>query len=311
MEVSCDVGLKPPADLSTKCPDAKWLNSMILADPNPGKVFVDIGCNKGQDLVGFMEMWDSSEEQFWSTKKWTAQYAETTRGQKLTYVCGAAPPESTTPSKGKQYSHLKNTGVCVEGGIDNVRMLNQTQGALGYGKAEYGQMHVIHAAVSSQAAEGEMVEFEDSHAPGGERGHIKFAVDKTDDKTPTPLMTVDMIVKKLGLEKVDVLTIDTEGHDPAVIEGASKTLESVRYLQFEIHRDLKGKPWSKTKLKDVVAKLDQKGFDCYWAGSNGKLLSMNHCWTDHMDMQKKKAWGNAACVKRDDVWANSLKAFAK
>jgi len=78
-------------------------------------------------------------------------------------------------------------------------------------------------------------------------------------------LTVDNLVKQMNLPRVDILKIDTEGWDPAVLLGAFSTLSSVRYLEFEVHRDLKKTPWHSTKLKLVIDKLhDEKEFECYW-----------------------------------------------
>jgi len=64
---------------------------------------------------------------------------------------------------------------------------------------------------------------------------------------------------------VDILQIDTEGHDPAVLQGAFALIRrrSIRCLVFEYHNlGL----WQTVKLQDVVVSLDLYYFDCYFQG---------------------------------------------
>ncbi|CAL1163784.1 unnamed protein product, partial [Cladocopium goreaui] len=129
---------------------------------------------------------------------------------------------------------------------------------------------------------------------------------------------VDTMMHNLSLPKVDILIVDTEGADPAVLRGAGDALRSVRYLMFETHRenmsvsilgddeDLKGTAWSKETIHSVVSNLNSRGFDCYWAGANGNLASITWCY--HTSFEKVR-WGNIACVKRGDVWWQVMEGF--
>ena len=70
----------------------------------------------------------------------------------------------------------------------------------------------------------------------------------------TPVITVDEFVRKENmLEGLDVVKIDTEGNDAAVLIGASKTLMSLKpfYVQFE-----KSRSWE-------VEDIRFKGFNRY------------------------------------------------
>ncbi|WP_413204712.1 FkbM family methyltransferase [Rhodospirillum sp. A1_3_36] len=52
-----------------------------------------------------------------------------------------------------------------------------------------------------------------------------------------PMSTVDQQVEILGLETIDLLKIDTEGHEMAVLKGAEKTIRAnrVNAIQFEFN----------------------------------------------------------------------------
>ena len=90
---------------------------------------------------------------------------------------------------------------------------------------------------------------------------------------PAPLPSLALLVSPIHtthahictqILEVDVLAIDTEGFDPAVLEGASGLLSrsAVKIVMFEYHAI---GLWPQTQLKDVVEKLDTQGYDvCRW-----------------------------------------------
>merc|ERR1711941_6494 len=74
---------------------------------------------------------------------------------------------------------------------------------------------------------------------------------------------------------IDHLSIDVEGFDALVLEGASQTLPRVRYLEFEYN--WKG-PWLHKSLSALIMYLKQHGFACYWAGTHGHIWRITNCW---------------------------------
>mmetsp|Transcript_5420 Transcript_5420/g.5932 ORF Transcript_5420/g.5932 Transcript_5420/m.5932 type:complete len:361 (-) Transcript_5420:129-1211(-) len=295
----------------TRCPRRTWLDAMVEADPRPGKVFMDIGCNKGDDAIEMMERWDATGH-FWSKQKWMDLYAEVL-GSEPKYACGRPSYNFRRVAPTTDAVH-GSVSVCVEPMEANFRMLRNISSTLAYTPhGRHGPFHTIQAALSDHAVPGETIQFPNGNpgdeawqvphvASGAAASHPRVA------QTPVPLSTVDRVKADLQLAKVDILRIDTEGADPAVLLGARSTLETVRYLEFEVHRDLHNTAWEKTTLKSVVASLFHQGFDCYWAGNNGLLISLNYCWKDRFE---RGAWANAVCVKRNDVWASTLRAFSR
>jgi FkbM family methyltransferase len=114
----------------------------------------------------------------------------------------------------------------------------------------------------------------------------------------TPVITVDEFVRKENmLEGLDVVKIDTEGNDAAVLIGASKTLMSLKpsYVQFENHGVGK---WKTFDLKDSIDMLDAMEYECFWSTNSGKLIQATNCW--HESYSKFKIWSNIACYHRSD-----------
>ena len=67
---------------------------------------------------------------------------------------------------------------------------------------------------------------------------------------------------------VDILLIDTEDHDPAVLQGASELIDcrNIRSLMFEYHGS---NIWMNANLGDIVQELDLHDFDCILKGREG------------------------------------------
>jgi hypothetical protein len=108
-----------------------------------------------------------------------------------------------------------------------------------------------------------------------------------------PMFRLDNYTKTFGLENtiVDVLSIDVEGFDWAVLSGGNETLSHTMYLEFEYN--WMG-PWAKQSFKDSLNSLKEQGFICYWPGRFGHIWRLTDCWQDYYDL---KFWSNVACVK--------------
>jgi FkbM family methyltransferase len=154
-----------------------------------------------------------------------------------------------------------------------------------------GQAMVIHAALSSVPGSAAFLDGEMGREDVGlehiPRGHAI----KTEEVNVT---TLDDLVQAEGFERIDHLTIDTEGNDVRVLLGALRTLASakVRYLEFEYHQV---GHWKISSLEDTIDMLDNLNFDCYWSLNGGGLRRLTGCWHTSYDERK---WSNVACISR-------------
>merc|ERR1719272_685421 len=149
---------------------------MVQADPSPGKVIMDIGCNKGNDAIKWMELWDMSPGHFWSTKKWIDYLQNTLHG--VTYACAATTPRvlasQVQPSSANVTTQVP-TGVCVEPMRSNVDLLRKASATLGYGtKTPFGSFHIVHAVVEDSIGPNKTVDFPDAPA-GSENQHVSLS----------------------------------------------------------------------------------------------------------------------------------------
>ena len=96
--------------------------------------------------------------------------------------------------------------------------------------------------------------------PGTEyRGISKHGVE-------VPMVTVDGLHTMFALPPVvDLLSIDTEGHDAHVLAGAMHGIKEKRYriIEFEYHGV---GAWRHISLNDTVQTMLSNGYECYWQG---------------------------------------------
>jgi len=206
----------------------------------------------------------------------------------------------------------KSRSFCIEAMPANVKLLNKVSAAV---LQDYSitSFTVINAAASNSSGTTSFPNYEE--APGAEdigmnnngTGH------STRKLVDVKMVTVDELMEQHGLTSLDVLTIDTEGADPSVIQGASKVLSGghVRYLVFEVHQDLGGTAWSTTSLLSQIELLDGMNFDCYWATNDGHLSRLTGCWDELQEAKHHPVrWSNVACVNRGDEWHAVLERYA-
>ena len=102
-----------------------------------------------------------------------------------------------------------------------------------------------------------------------------------DSEIVIPVTTIDRFTEERGLAVVDILKIDAEGADQAVIRGASYTLKhrGVKMVTAEVDSILTD-GWTQT-----VHMLDTEyGFDCYTNGVYNTFLRVTKC----MDIERIK-----------------------
>ena len=98
--------------------------------------------------------------------------------------------------------------------------------------------------------------------------------------------TLDSFTRAQGIERVGLLSVDAEGQDALVLEGAEQLLASRRVdvLEFEFigrgywRRDHP----EQRQLSSVLAALDRQGYACFWQADNGRLARAGgRFWCDN------------------------------
>ena len=153
----------------------------------------------------------------------------------------------------------------------------------------------------------ELAAFSDIYEPGktvefilgiGEKGHLSDTQGEPEEdeskiqRAIVPILTVDAFVEREKLSHIDILKMDTEGHDPMVIRGSQQTIRNhrVTLVLFEYN-----KVWDKSdKLEQVIKdNFDSYGYSCYLEGKNLLLKLTQGCWSNSLELRK---WSNVWCI---------------
>jgi FkbM family methyltransferase len=104
------------------------------------------------------------------------------------------------------------------------------------------------------------------HSPGannhGGWSFYQRGASGSEEKISVPVRQVGTFLRELGLDRIDVIKIDTEGAEKEILQGlAPEQLATVRYIVGELHgeRDFELLDW-----------LEQRGFDIECKKSFGK-----------------------------------------
>lgn len=235
------------AKIRSSCPDRTpwWLSFAGQMSEGRGPLtHVNIGCNKGFDFLATLE--DLSGD-----KKYTPQaYRMRLEAAGMMFpdkgACGQVEYNRPRP----QITSIRRvTGHCIEPSVETFQSLKVGMKEL----EEEGTIFLSQDAIGS--FQGQV--FFTRSEKGTETGSI------SDKGLPVRLTTFDDYALIMGLDTVDLLSIDTEGNDMNVIYGAINFLSNhvVRVLEFEVH-DINH--WYVSRVDNIVALLENLGFVCFW-----------------------------------------------
>ena len=73
------------------------------------------------------------------------------------------------------------------------------------------------------------------------------------------VVSIDSFCKKKNIDKIDLLKIDTEGHEAEVLKGATRMLKkNIRYILIEFHFSKIYKNYDRTKIENILEKNNFK-----------------------------------------------------
>lgn len=116
------------------------------------------------------------------------------------------------------------------------------------------------------------------------------------DGLPIPMVSVDALTTMSGWsEPIDMPSIDTEGHDSYVLDGATSGIgnKTFRVIEFEYHRM---GAWAVRSLNTTVSTLARSGYSCYWQGTHGKLARFEFSCNNQI-----RKWSNLVCAHEPHI----------
>ena len=313
---SCVRGLR--VALNSECPSGAWLDAIGPMVAQKQMLFLNIGANKGYAVADFMMRFAPGDESAYETCNvtydgWHKQLQVLAKGKmerpklEVAKLCGACSDCTKSRPPAVPHRHAERSKIrvlAVELLQSNARRLESLFKHFGVAG------EVIHAAASNATGVARISDNE------GKNDEVNSVVDgassDTSSLTELPLVSVDAVLNERRISRVDLLTIDTEGHDALVLEGAMEALRSrrVRLVEFEYHGCgmWASSSGSGRSLRTTLDTLHRHaGFRCFWQGDarpapyggNSSLVTVDAggAWCEAYEF---RGWSNLICAHTDD-----------
>jgi hypothetical protein len=311
----------------SRCPEALWLKDMLDLDYNNivqsssshttrKRLQISVGCNTALDAVGMAH--DLSRNPIFNKQSWMDTLLNVTNHNKIKASC----PSATQQTLRTDASLLIPIEVhCIEPIGSTINAIQESLTRLGLDRHGF---HAYQYVVSNTTG---VIPF-----PRGEFGIESMSTQSCGlcyfphrkrcrrwiTCENVPMLTLDAFATQhmqwsnngnnnnnnndgssssntVDSRTVDVLTIDTEGFDWRVLQGARSIVTRTRYIEFEYHARWDAQEF----LKDAVDYLEDLGFVCYFAGRQGRLFKLTDgCWVN--ELYEVRVWSNVACVHRSE-----------
>jgi FkbM family methyltransferase len=265
-----------------ECDDVLDLFSRL--SPCPHKTFVEIGANKGYDLLSLYTRWTNfSTNLVWmrtGLPPGCPYYADVDR-HVFPRVIAAEPSPPT-------FAAL--TGLFADLPVCNLE-LHRVAISNAPGRAVFRS--------GTRGSETSHLRWHGSAGPA----HGNASLSSEDIEVNTE--TIDGFLDRLSVPHVEFLAIGTEGLDPLVLDGAGAALAAGRIdlLSFEFSNQ-----WAPGRfLSTTVRQLDGRGYDCFYVGYRVLVkLSGDGCWSNVYD--RPPQFANILCARRAFELAETLLA---
>lgn len=300
------------------CPpsDDRFMRTIHMLTPN-ASVFVDIGSNKGYTSARFFQLWEPQMKI--SPGGWHKTIGNNTdcgacgdckenTEQILVDPCSSPETHFKTSDPNKKHGLLsrgkevcmtrKRNQIEIHAFDGSLEMVQLVQGGIDkMMSSKSSRWTVTHGAFTRSCIGQHTLRFNSN----GELGSID-----PNGSEQVPCMTVDSIVMKRDIKHIDILKMDTEGHDADVIMGARGTITMgiPSVIMFEYH-----KLWEDGKLDGVMNLFDSTGYVCYREGKNYLIRWSGGCISN---ISSQKSWSNVYCTRDQkiiDVFDSQSLAF--
>ena len=281
---------------ASSCAHSTWFDKhLALTENSETFVGIFVGCNKGYGALQTMQVASKDREGKYDKLRWRAQFLNT-QEQVEDNISKACPAYNLPEPQGNAAARPVQV-YCLEPVPKTFERLVETRQAMGIPETELSVEKV--ALGMMPRTERMLVQDQPLGVEGGSITSWKhgcFNVPSEDPKcidisintldhwiaTKTPQLAEDA--------PIHYLSIDVGGHDYEVLVGGAKMLKRVQYLDLTYHWFGN---WGKQSLQEMIDRLANKGFVCYWPGRNDHLWRITNCWQDHY---QHRFWAKISCV---------------
>ena len=167
------------------------------------------------------------------------------------------------------------------------------------GPGAHVRLRLHKAAVVENQTATPFVRF--SNCAGGGEGCAITSAAAGDGVVTVPAFSIDTWARDEGVLAIDMLFVDAEGYDPAVLRGARGMLEGgrVAVLAFEVNS--LGMWLAGDSVNAILRWLDRDaGMTCFQMQREtftpkGRAVKLTGC-----EVPEEKAWSNVLCVRREE-----------
>ena len=283
-----------------------WLEMLTEQLPSlfsPAPIFVNVGANKGYEAPRFLSLW--SQRKSVSAKTWlrgirgVAEGKASVNGEAprrngflASQTCGACREACMDGSK----PHARDGGSVhlLEMALPNAKLLRYLANVTN--SSDLVSVHNV--AVSNESG---TAHTQANLLLGWENAGIlhpqNYRIAKNRATAVDKLTVDDFLARERLPQIVDLLVIDTEGHDPYVLDGMRGALASKRITLLEF--EYSGKWPAERSLGHTLTSLAAHGYKCYME-SRTRLLRGDEilaplsppCWDPALEQRK---WSNVVC----------------
>ena len=277
----------------SNCPSDAWhdrVAPLLAANGNADFVMLNIGANKGYNLAEWMQRYTAADI---SNKRWHQLMMKEASPPCALQCCGVCLICHRGRMKQRADVGPRLRMHAFELQPSNERLLRQLV-ALSNAPVE------VHGTAVSNVSG--TVFTRDSGAPGYEsvaaltRAPARKALTRN-------VTTVDAFLASRGIQRVALVSVDTEGWDGFVLRGMHGALQrkAIDVFEFEYMRAWK-QHLGVTALADTLRWLDGLSYTCFWQGNRGALAQASGgCWISDFQSRISHRWSNLVCAHRPDV----------
>ena len=257
------------------------LDLFHLLSPSPTKTFVEVGANKGYDMVSVYKRW-------------------TNFTTNLVWLRTGLPPGC--PYYADVDRHVFPRVIAVEPSPSTHAALVALAADLPLCNLELHRLAIAAApgrAIFRAPARGA----EDAHLRW--HGQARGAADPAAGAVEVEVDSLDGFLQRAGAARVDFLAIDTEGLDASVLDGAGAALAAGRVDLLTVEF---ASTWPPARThRGAVEDRARRGYDSYNVGFRALIrLSGAGCWRDAFG--HKPQFANILCARRSFALGEALLA---
>lgn len=278
---------------NSACPTDSWLEDFKSCVNNKPLILINIGVNKGYNFANWINVF--AHQTGITPSLWHETLRQASKSN--LDLCGACKDcHVNFYLEGTEVVYRNISLVGVDLNSLNINLLESTIRTL---KTTHDFKNITFnlqlAGVSDKEANVTV-------KCGSDLGNEECQLNGARRLLDIPIMTGDKIIDNLYNQaenktnfSVDLIQIDTEGHDPLVLTGLRNSLKKnlIKILIFEYHNlGL----WLKYQLSKIVVELDELGYNCFFMGQN-RLWKLTKCWHEIYEFY---SWSNVMCILRTD-----------